>query len=87
MTREHPTKLLSIGEAAAKMGIHVHTLRRWVANGSIRAVRLPSGYRRFEPAEIERKMREMGFTDPQVAGGKGGSELSSEAGGEGTENS
>jgi excisionase family DNA binding protein len=46
-----------------RLGIHVNTLRRWVDQGEIRAVRLPSGYRRFEPAEVERKRRELGFQE------------------------
>lgn len=56
-------RLLTIGEAAASLGVHANTLRRWVDRGMIRAVRLPSGYRRFEEAEIERKRREIGRHD------------------------
>lgn len=61
--REEDTKLLSIGEAAKRLGVHINTLRRWVESGRIHAVRLPSGYRRFEVREIERLRREMGFRE------------------------
>jgi len=63
MPSEKATRLLSISEAAARLGVHAYTLRRWVDRGLIHAIRLPSGYRRFEPEEIERKRQEMGFRD------------------------
>jgi excisionase family DNA binding protein len=53
MTEGRP-KHLSISEAAAELGVSVATLRRWVDAGKIPAIRLPSGYRRFDPAELER---------------------------------
>jgi excisionase family DNA binding protein len=54
-------KLLTITEAARGLGIHVSTLRRWADSGQIAVVRLPSGYRRFEPAVVEQKRKELGF--------------------------
>jgi excisionase family DNA binding protein len=55
-------KLLSISEAARRLKISPSLLRKWVDQGVVRAIRLPnSGYRRFEPAEIERKRRELGL--------------------------
>jgi hypothetical protein len=35
----------------------------WADSGQISVVKLPSGYRRFEPAEVQRKRRELGFKD------------------------
>jgi excisionase family DNA binding protein len=55
--------LLSISDAAKRLGVHINTLRRWADQGEVKAVRLPSGYRRFEPAEVDRKRREMGFAE------------------------
>ena len=52
-------KLLTISEAARKLGVHPNTLRGWVDRGLVPAVRLPSGHRRFEPEQIERIKREM----------------------------
>lgn len=63
MATSTKARLLTIGEAAARLGVHVNTLRRWADNGTIKAVRLPSGYRRFEEAEINRKRWEMGHRD------------------------
>jgi excisionase family DNA binding protein len=54
-------KLLTVSEAAERLGINEKTLRKWADHGQIPVVRLPNGYRRFEPAEITRKLREMGY--------------------------
>ncbi len=47
------TPLLQVREAARGLGIHENTLRRWEERGLIRAVRLPSGVRRFRAEDIE----------------------------------
>lgn len=44
--------LLTIGEAAKALGVHVDTLRRWADAGLIQVVVLPSGHRRFRAADI-----------------------------------
>ncbi len=54
-------RLLSIGEAARELGVSDQTLRTWEKKGFIKAVRLPSGYRRYTVEEIERMKREMGL--------------------------
>lgn len=46
--------LLTPAEAAAALGVHVDTLRRWHAANLIRATRTPSGHRRFPQSEIDR---------------------------------
>lgn len=51
--------VLSIKEAAARLGVHPKTLRNWVDKGLVAHLKLPSGYRRFEEKEIERIAREM----------------------------
>jgi len=54
-------KLLTISEAARRIGVHSNTLRGWADKGIVRHVKLPSGYRRFPTEEIERIRQEMGF--------------------------
>jgi excisionase family DNA binding protein len=54
-------KLLTIGQAAARLGVSVATLRAWADKGLVKTVRLPSGYRRFTPTEIAARRREMGL--------------------------
>lgn len=45
---------LSVGEAAAYLGVSVQTLRRWDASGKLRPVRHPaSGYRFYKRADLE----------------------------------
>jgi excisionase family DNA binding protein len=56
-------RLLTITQAAARLGIEQKTLRRWADAGKVPCVRTLSGQRRFEPAVIERIRKEMGFTD------------------------
>ncbi len=56
-SNDEPTtaKLLSISQAADLLGVHPNTLRKWADDGFVPHVKFPgSGYRRFEPAAIER---------------------------------
>ncbi len=48
------TRLLTISKAAARLGISVEMLRVYADKGDVPVVRLPSGYRRFDPATIDR---------------------------------
>lgn len=45
--------LMQVRQAAHGLGVHENTLRRWEEKGLIRAVRLPSGVRRFRSEDIE----------------------------------
>jgi len=54
-------RLLTISQAAARLGVHQNTLRSWADKGLVAHVKLPSGYRRFEAAVIERLRQEMGL--------------------------
>ncbi|MDN5347120.1 MAG: putative resolvase [Clostridia bacterium] len=47
-------ELLSIGEAAKRLGVHPNRLKAWEKQGLIKPVRLPSGHRRYPVAEINR---------------------------------
>jgi len=51
--------LLGVREAANRLGVHENTLRRWEKAGLIRAVKLPTGIRRFRPEDVERLQRDM----------------------------
>ncbi len=61
MTDDVAPRLLTIAKAAARLGVHPDTLRGWADKGMVPVVRLPSGYRRFDPSEIERVRGEMGL--------------------------
>lgn len=51
--------LMTVRAAARGLGVHENTVRRWEAKGLIRAVRLPSGVRRFRPEDVATIRRQM----------------------------
>ena len=48
-----PTEWLSLSKAAALLGVHNMTLRRWSDSGRFPSYRTPGGHRRFSRQEIE----------------------------------
>ncbi len=46
--------LLTLKEAADRLGVHPATLRRWADRGDLAIVMTPGGHRRFPESEIER---------------------------------
>jgi excisionase family DNA binding protein len=49
---------LSLSEAAAQLGVHRTTLRRWANHGDVPSMRTPGGHRRFAASVIERIAQE-----------------------------
>lgn len=43
---------ISIGQAAKELGVSIPTLRRWEADGKIKAERTPNGHRRYDIAQL-----------------------------------
>lgn len=66
---EHRKTLLTISEAADRLGVHQKTLRSWADKGLVPYVKLPSGYRRFDPDEVDRMAEDMriGATEGKIA--------------------
>ncbi|PTQ53826.1 MAG: hypothetical protein HSCHL_1200 [Hydrogenibacillus schlegelii] len=58
-------ELLSIREAAKKLGVHPNRLREWEKKGLIRPIRLPSGHRRYLVEEIDRILKTGGMELPE----------------------
>jgi putative resolvase len=54
-------RLLTISQAAARLGVHQNTLRQWADKGLVPHVKFPSGHRRFTVAAIERLRQQMGL--------------------------
>ncbi len=52
-------QLMQVREVARTLGVHENTVRRWEERGLLRAVRLPSGVRRFRPEDVEAMRAEM----------------------------
>ena len=59
-------KLLSISEAAKKLGVHPNRLREWEKKGLIRSIRLPSGHRRYPTEEIDRILKAGGMNETEA---------------------
>lgn len=51
--------LMQVRAAARELGVHENTLRRWEEAGLIKAVKLPSGVRRFRVQDVTRLRDEM----------------------------
>jgi excisionase family DNA binding protein len=66
-------KLLTITQAAERLGVHYQTLRAWADAGKVPMVRLESGYRRFDPDAIERVRNAMGYdaSDAEIVDPRG----------------
>src|ERR1700752_3004153 len=64
MPHQHPDvdpELLTISQAAALMGVHTDTLRRWDRAGSFPAVtRTSTRHRRYRRSDVEAQMRSRG---------------------------
>lgn len=62
-----PIRLLTISQAAKRLGIHADTLRAWADKGMVPVIRTPTGYRRFDPDVIERVREDMGLEGKAAA--------------------
>lgn len=49
---DHANELLTAAEVAAKARVTTTTVSRWVADGSLAAIRLPGGSLRFRPDDV-----------------------------------
>jgi excisionase family DNA binding protein len=58
--RERPELLIGLPEAAARCGVHYRTLRRWVAEGRIDAVRVGPRLIMIDPAELDKLVQPVG---------------------------
>jgi excisionase family DNA binding protein len=52
-------QLMQVRQVARALGVHENTVRRWEKRGLLRAVRLPSGVRRFRPEDVEAVREQM----------------------------
>lgn len=72
-------QLMQVRQVARALGVHENTVRRWEERGLLRAVRLPSGVRRFRPEDVEAMRKQMfsGFApmlaDDDIAPARAGS--------------
>lgn len=62
---------ITIGEAAAELGVEAHVLRHWEQVGALTVRRDASGYRRYDAEVLEQartvlKLRRVGLSLPEV---------------------
>ncbi|QBC87350.1 MerR family transcriptional regulator [Mycobacterium avium] len=61
MQGKHPAssdELISPGEAAALLGVHVDTVKRWERDGRISSLRTPLNHRRYRRGDVEKLLTE-----------------------------
>lgn len=58
---EDQTTLLTISQAAKRLGVSPGTVRTYADKGMIPVIKLPSGHRRFRPEDVQDLRREMGL--------------------------
>jgi excisionase family DNA binding protein len=51
-------ELLTVAEVARRWHVSIRTVQRWIADGKLKAVRLPSGRYRVRPADADSALRE-----------------------------
>ena len=51
-------KVITVAEAAERLGVHHMTIRRWIREGKLRAFRIPGDVRRFVDADEIEALRE-----------------------------
>jgi putative resolvase len=61
--------MLTLREAATRIGVHPSTVRRWEQAGLVTPLRTPGGHRRFIPDEVE-QLLSRATTTRTAAGGQ-----------------
>jgi len=52
-----PTTMLTVAEAADRLHVHTRTIRRRIADGTLRAYRVGPQLIRLDPSEVDNLMR------------------------------
>ena len=50
---EEGTRLLNVGQAAARLGVSAASLRKWSNQGLVPVYRTPGGQRRYSPDDLD----------------------------------
>jgi len=58
--------LLSAGQLAKELGVHIETIRRWDRDGKIKAVRTTGGHRRFELNQVKAMLDNEKLKDKKI---------------------
>lgn len=61
--------MLSVREAASRLGVSYSALKQWIYKGSVRTVRTGGGHHRVPLAEVDRLLAQQGAPEPPPARG------------------
>ena len=56
--------LLTVREAATRLGVAYSTLKQWIYKGSVRTVQTKGGHHRIKEAEVDRRLAQQGKAMP-----------------------
>ena len=56
--------LLTVREAATRLGVAYSTLKQWIYKGSVRTVQTKGGHHRIKEAEVDRLLAQQGKALP-----------------------
>nr|WP_082966254.1 helix-turn-helix domain-containing protein [Mycolicibacter sinensis] len=57
--RRHP-ELIGLTEAAERCGVHYRTIRRWIASGQLKAVRVGPRLLKVDAAQLDAMLQPLG---------------------------
>ena len=57
--------LLTVREAAGRLGVAYSTVKQWIYKGSVRSVQTDGGHHRIDDAEVDRILTQRGSTAPR----------------------
>ena len=58
--------LLTVREAASRLGVAYSTLKQWIYKGSVRTVQTKGGHHRIKEAEVDRLLAQQGKAIPAL---------------------
>ena len=64
--------LLTVREAADRLGVAYSTLKKWIYNGSVRTMRTEGGHHRIRDAEVDRLLARQGSLPARRSRSQGG---------------
>jgi molybdopterin-binding protein len=64
-------RMLSVRDAAERLGVSYPTVKQWIYKGSLRTVRTEGGHHRVPESEVERLLLRRGAPVPSPAGSHG----------------
>jgi excisionase family DNA binding protein len=58
MANDDFSDLLTVSQVARQLNVSTQAVRRWIANGKLKALKTPGGHYRIRPADADSAFRE-----------------------------